>query len=321
MKINIPSNKSKSGKARALSLTKERRTEIAIKASKSRCGKLAPKAIYSAEENPLIIGNIRIPCYVLDNGKRVLIQTSIAGALGRSDKGGNRITDLINVKFLNEFISPELRFILENPIVFKNNLGKKTSGYEATVLIDLCDAVITARNNVNINLTPKQKELANQCEIIIRGVAKVGIIALIDEVTGYQEDRERNALAIILEQFISDELRPWLKTFPYEFYKQLFRLRNLEFPSVNIPSYFGHLTNNIVYKRLAPKILINLKEMTPVSKNGHKTARLHQSLTADIGYSKLKEHLASVVTLMKLSNGYEEFEINLNRIHPLFEDA
>lgn len=315
------SKKYKGGKARALSLTKERRVEIAVKASKSRCGKLTPKATYSAEENPLIIGNIKIPCFVLDNGKRVLIQSSMAGALGRSDKGGNRITEIINVKFLNEFVNPELRYALENPIIFKALNNRKTSGYEATVLIDLCDAVITARNNVNSHLTPKQKELTNQCEIIIRTVAKVGIIALVDEATGYQEDRERNALAIILEQFISDELRPWLKTFPYEFYKQLFKLRNLEFPSVNIPSYFGHLTTNIVYKRLAPKILINLKEMTPVSKNGHRTARLHQSLTHDIGYYKLKEHLGSVVTLMKLSNNYEEFEKKLNEIHPLFEDA
>lgn len=315
------SKKYKGGKARALVLTKEQRVEIAIKASKSRCGKLTPRAIYSAEENPLIIGDIRIPCYVLDNGKRVLIQRNMAGALGRSDTGGNRINDLINLKFLVEFVTPELRQTLENPIIFKGINGNKSMGYEATVLIDICDAIITAKENEKIALTPKQKELVVQCEKIIRSVAKVGIIALVDEATGYQEDRERNALAIILEQFISDELRPWLKTFPYEYYKQLFRLKNLEFPSANIPSYFGHITNNIVYKRLAPKILINLKEKTPISKNGHKTARLHQSLTADIGYSKLKEHLASIVTLMKISSDYDGFIEKLDMIHPLFEDA
>lgn len=315
------SKKYKGGKARALVLTKEQRVEIAIKASKSRCGKLTPRAIYSAEENPLIIGDIRIPCYVLDNGKRVLIQRNMAGALGRSDTGGNRINDLINLKFLVEFVTPELRQTLENPIIFKGINGNKSMGYEATVLIDICDAIITAKENEKIALTPKQKELVVQCEKIIRSVAKVGIIALVDEATGYQEDRERNALAIILEQFISDELRPWLKTFPYEYYKQLFRLKNLEFPSANIPSYFGHITNNIVYKRLAPKILINLKEKTPISKNGHKTARLHQSLTADIGYSKLKEHLASIVTLMKISSDYDGFIEKLDMIHPLFEDV
>jgi hypothetical protein len=315
------SKKYKGGKARALVLTKEQRVEIAIKASKSRCGKLTPRAIYSAEENPLIIGDIRIPCYVLDNGKRVLIQRNMAGALGRSDTGGNRINDLINLKFLVEFVTPELRQTLENPIIFKGINGNKSMGYEATVLIDICDAIITAKENEKIALTPKQKELVVQCEKIIRSVAKVGIIALVDEATGYQEDRERNALAIILEQFISDELRPWLKTFPYEYYKQLFRLKNLEFPSANIPSYFGHITNNIVYKRLAPKILINLKEKTPISKNGHKTARLHQSLTADIGYSKLKEHLASIVTLMKISSDYDGFIEKLDMVHPLFEDA
>lgn len=61
--------------------------------------------------------------------------------------------------------------------------------------------------------------IASQAEILMRGFARVGIVALIDEVTGYQRDRKRDALAAILEKYIAKEMRPWLKTFQLEFLK------------------------------------------------------------------------------------------------------
>ena len=208
---------------------------------------------------------------------------------------------------------------INNPITFKLPSGKCAHGYDATLLIDICSSILNAKDK--IALTSVQKRIANQCDIIVRSVAKVGIIALVDEVTGYQEDREKNELSEILQRFIAKELQTWVHTFPLEFYKQLYKLRELEYGKEKIPSYFGHLTNNIIYKRLAPHILDHLKRLTPKSPNGNKTARYFQSLSNDIGYHRLKEHLGSVVTLMKLSSNYEDFENKLNIIHPLFDNA
>jgi hypothetical protein len=102
-------------------------------------------------------------------------------------------------------------------------------------------------------------------DLLVRALANVGIIALIDEATGFQREELLNALAKILEAFIATELRPYVRAFPIAFYDQLFRLRGLSFPkdAVQRPLYFGHLTNDIVYKRLAPNVLEELRKVTP----------------------------------------------------------
>src|SRR5262249_50885622 len=132
-----------------------------------------------------------------------------------------------------------------------------------------------------------------------------------------------DALAKILEAFIAKELQPYVRAFPIEFYDQLFRLRGLSFPkdTVQRPRYFGHLTNDIVYRRLAPKVLEELRKITPRRDSGRLKHHLHRRLTNEIGHPKLREHLASVVTIMKLSRSYDDFMLKLDQIHPRFGDT
>ena len=101
----------------------------------------------------------------------------------------------------------------------------------------------------------------------------------------------------------------------------MFRLRGLDYPKDTIrrPQYFGTLTNDIVYGRLAPGVLDELKLVTPRSVSGRPTHKYFQSLTSNLGYPKLREHLGSVVTLMKLSNEWRDFTEMLNRIHPRYD--
>lgn len=309
------SKKSLGGKARALSLSPERRKEIAVKANKAKLLDKNFNVTHGGETSHLVLGDIKLPCFVLANGKRVILQRTMANALLLSS-GGDRIPRLTNTKWLESFVSKDIVDRVENPIICKLPSGKCVETYEGTLLIDICNSILVARSN--IKLTSKQKSIAEQCESIIRSVAKVGIVALIDEATGYQEEREKDELSILLKNYLAEELQSWIHTFPLDYYKQLYRLRGLEYGKQKIPSYFGHLTNNIIYKRLAPEILGRLKALTPKSKNGNNTARYFQSLNRDIGYHKLKELLGSVVTLMKLSDNYDDFEVKLNKIHPLF---
>ena len=153
-------------------------------------------------------------------------------------------------------------------------------------------------------LPVNQEHVAKQADILIRGLAHVGIIALVDEVTGFQRDRTRDALARILEAFIAKELQPWIKTFPSEFYEEMFRLRGLQYPATTVkrPQYFGTLTNNIIYDRLAPGVRKELQQGIPRNEDGRPTKKYFQKLTQNTGYPKLREHLGSVVTLMKLSD-------------------
>ena len=114
-----------------------------------------------------------------------------------------------------------------------------------------------------------------------------------------------------------------MSTFPDDFYSELFRLRGLEYPRATVkrPQYFGHLTNDIIYKRLAPGVLAELKNVTPRDDQGRRKHKYFQRLTTNIGYPKLREHLGSVVTLMKLSTDYPDFMRKLDRIHPRVGDT
>src|SRR5262249_39710012 len=163
----------------------------------------------------------------------------------------------------------------------------------ATILPDICAVLIDAgRQN---KLTPQQARLAERAAVLQHGFATVGIIALVDEATGYQDYRQRDALAKILERFVAKELRPWVKTFPAEFYKQIFRLNGWPYEeNCGRPGVIGHWTNNVVYRRLAPGVLDELRRLTPRAPGGDFKHKLFQRLTEDFGHPKLREHLTGV---------------------------
>jgi len=88
-------------------------------------------------------------------------------------------------------------------------------------------------NRANV-LGRRQKLIAERAEILLRGLAHVGIIALIDEATGYQTIRDREALQAILDAYLRKELAAWAKRFPDEFYEQMFRLRGWRWKGMKV---------------------------------------------------------------------------------------
>lgn len=314
--------------ARAKSLTTSERIAIARKAASARWNKDVPEAIYGSPEKPLVIGGQNIQAYVLDDETRVLTQATFLEALGRHRKanvrnegGEERLPAILQGKAIKPFISQEL-LEKSRPIQFRLETGGLASGYRAEILPMVCEVYLKARDA--IALPSNQQHVARQAEILIRALAHVGIIALVDEATGYQDFRTRTALNEILEQFIADELRKWTKTFPDEFYRQMFRLRGWDFKPSSIrkrPSVVGKYTNSIVYDRLAPGILDELKRKNPKLPSGRRKHKHFQWLTEDVGDPRLREHLASVITLMRASGGWDQFIRMLNRALPRFGDT
>jgi hypothetical protein len=169
-------------------------------------------------------------------------------------------------------------------------------------------------------LHPKQKPLADMADILIRSLAKVGIIALIDEATGFQYDRPRRDLEAQLKQFLSENLRRWVRTFPADYFKHLCRLRGVELrPDMKLPQYFGRLTNNLIWKRMAPGLLKKLKERK--LERGSPSNKLHSWLSEDIGLRSALVHLGVVVGLMKINTDYKKFEKQLDEIAPIYSDS
>jgi len=188
----------------------------------------------------------------------------------------------------------DLVVAIQNPLIFKSNVGgRETQGYEATVLMDLAEIILEARDAKALK-TDTEKRYAIAADILVRSLAKVGIVSLVDEVTGYQEVRDRLALQKILEKYITDEWAKWTRTFPESFYKELFRLKGIPYPpsSGRKPSYVGHWTNDIIYSRLAPGVLTTLREKNPRNQLGNRPRKHHQYLTRDYGHPELKQHLS-----------------------------
>ena len=274
------------------------------------------KVIAGAPDRPLAIGDVEIPCYVLSDETRVLVQRGLASAMGMSAGSGARIARFTSSKVIKPFISNELKVVIDSPVKFLTP-GGIAHGYPATLLVDLCNAVLSAREAGT--LQNQQLHIARQCEVLIRGLASVGIIALVDEATGYQRVREERALATILERWITKEHERWTQTFPYEFYEEIFRLKGWPGPQgTKRPALIGRYTNEIVYQRLAPGVLEELQRKNPTlpRPSGGRRHKHHQWFTPDFGHPKLKGHLEGVMALMRISSSWHVFLKNLDIAYP-----
>ena len=317
------------GKARSEKMTPEERSVSASKAARAKAEmSKMPKATHFGV---LKISDIEIPCAVLEDGTRIFSESGVTDAIlgGRSgaskrlkkqaEESGALLPVFVAPGQLKPFISNELMNGPFSPISYISG-GKVVTGFDAQVLPSACDVWLNARQAGA--LQKQQMDKAQKAEILMRSLANVGVIALVDEATGYQKDRAKNALAEILEKFVAKELQPWVKTFPAGYYEHLFRLYGIKFPPEGKPqwrpSFFGHITNNVVYDRIAPELLPELKKLAT---KAERKARLHQCLTTDIGYPKLREHLASIVTLLKISSTPEQFKSLVDQVHPRFGDT
>lgn len=316
---------SKGGTARAKKLSAEKRSEIARAAVEARWAKAGKKPVPQATHTgELKIGDASIPCAVLEDGTRLLTQWGFYRAIGRSGRpaGGwgsdvEKVAPFLALDNLKPYVSKELADSTK-PIIFRVPRGGKAYGYRAESLPKVCEVYLSARQDNALLKT--QLKFAQACEILTRGLAHVGIIALVDEATGYQAERARDALAKILEAFVAKELRKWVKTFPTDFYEELFRLRNLRYDgSVKKPQYIGHLTNDLVYSRLAPGVLTELKRVTPRDQKGRPKQQLHRRLSGDVGHPKLLEHLASVTALMRACDTWDQFKKMIDRSLPPYK--
>lgn len=315
--------RAKGGKALAAKRTPEERKAASLKAVEARKEKAALPSVI--KEGSLRIGETDLDVAVLDNGKRVVTVTSVFEALGRTQRGYKKSVD--NQRFIGEIQMPPFmdamnlipyvnQDLMEQipKIKYKTLSGLIKEGYNVLILPLVGDLYLRARED-NAIKTKEQHAVAHKAEVLVRSLAKVGIIALVDEATGYQRERKRDALAAILEKLVAKEMRPWLKTFQLEFFEELCRVWGYAMPEKPgaYPPVFAHVIRDIVYDRLAPGVREQLQELK--KKNGGK---LHQFLTVNAGYNDLNRHLGELTMLLRVtpSGEKEQFMTTLDRIKP-----
>lgn len=312
---------SKGGKVRAERLSAEERREIASTAARARWAEAAnlPKATHSGT---LSIGDAAIPCAVLSDGTRLLTQAGFLEALGRSSKPKGRsqqVTDglppFLATKSLKSLISDEV-VSSTVPVEFVTPTGGRALGYRAELLPKVCDLFMEARNQGL--LTTQQLPIAEKCEMLVRSLAKVGIVALVDEATGFQQERERDALHKLLSVYLAEERLAWAKRFPDEFYKQIYRLKGWQWPVGRAkPPLLGHITNDIVYERLPEGVLAKLQELNPTQEETKRRKwKHHQFLSQEVGQPDLRDHILQILPIMRISKDWKAFKRHLDIAFP-----
>ncbi len=275
----------------------------------------------------LKIGDTIIPCAVLDDGTRVISETGLTNALLGSRSGASKRLKQMHKEqgaLVPLFLAPsqvkpqiteELLMGPLHPIEYEQG-NKLESGYNAEALPIVCEIWLKARESGA--LQKQQLDKAKKAEILMRGLAHIGITALVDEATGYQEVRDKLALQAILDQYLRKEFAAWAKTFPDEFYQEMFRLRDWQWRGmkVNRPSVVGHYTNDLVYERLAPGVLEELQRRNPKNAHGNRKTKHHQWLTEDVGNPALAQHLYATIGFMRASTTWDQFYRMMQRAFP-----
>lgn len=306
-----PVGKAAGGVARAQKLSRQERQDIAKKgaiarweATRKPLDPSIKRAIYGSPEKLLKIGDAAVECYVLEGGTRVLSGRGMQAAIGLGGEAkthGSKLRKFLDLDAIKEYVNNDLAMAMLNPqrFVRPGRGGKPAIAFEATLLIDLCEAIIKANE---VSGSKSLKPLAMQAQIITLSFAKAGIIAAIDEITGYQEVREKDAIQKIVDKYLTDYAQKWAKVFPDEFWEKLLRAKGYE-SYIGLPrrSFVGHWVNDVIYARLAPGVLAKLRELNPRVEGKGRKWKHTQFMTDDHGAPELRQHLTKVMTIMDVA--------------------
>ncbi len=272
-------------------------------------------------EGMLSIGNAELEVAVLDDGTRVIRQSAVFRALGRPQRGNSRVINIptfMDAANLQPFVDDELMKLI-NKVPYIDTKGIPQEGFNALILPSVCDLYLQARE-AGVMKLPSQLASAAKAEVLIRSLAKVSIIALVDEATGYDTEKGRavDALQQFLSKFMRDDAAKWVKTFNEDFFEMIYRMNGWTWTgATKHPSVVGKWINDIVYERIAPKVLDELRKRNPKNENGNRSHKHHQFLSEEIGHPKLKEHIAGVMAIGRLSgNNWQRFMRNLDISYP-----
>jgi hypothetical protein len=303
------------GLARSAQLPAERRSEIARQGANARWADLP----YATHDGDLTIGEATIQSAVLNDKRRVLTQSDVMRALGRARQAKGRsyydgdvnLPAFITAKNLKPFIPSEL-YVTSSQIEFRRKRGGKAYGYPAELLPKICGVFIDADEAGA--LTQRQKHIAQKAKLLLRGFAEVGIIALVDEATGYQDDRPKDELQKILAAYISPTLLPWTEKFPVEFFKEMFRVYGWPWPFNDDdykgplgPRYAGKIIKKIIFENLPPGVLDELERLNPPNEKWQRKSRMAQLLSSDIGHPHVEKLVAVNTALFRVSDDRQAF--------------
>src|SRR3989344_70897 len=260
-----------------------------------------PRAMF---EGMLSVGDAELPSFVLEGGVRVFSTRGLLNSLGF--KSNANADEVFKAKDIQPYFAasgnPQVRNNLIDFITIKGSLAR---GYDVERFIEICQAYSQAYERGVLTLD-RHIEAAKKANAILRACSKIGIIALVDEATGYQYARAENELQFKLKLFLSDEMRGWEKTFPDDLWIEFARLTHWGGePTKNRPRHWGYFVMDLIYRSLDPDVAQYLKDNKPLAV---KNKNYHQWFNEDYGVRALREHINRIIGMAQAADSIEELK-------------
>lgn len=279
---------------------------------------MSDKTLKAPWTGELKIGEVTIPCYVLEDGRRMLSLRGVTKALGMSWSGGKRLTQFIGTAARKALPGKDLTAVSKKPTAFTPPHGGRTVlGTEAAILPEICEIILAAHDAGLLHR--QQLHIAERAKILFRGFGIVGIIALVDEATGYQDIRVKDALEKILSKYLLQEKKPYIGMFPLWFYREIYRLNDWHWTPENAqkrPGVIGRWTNELIYGKMAPGLLEEIQKRNPTVTPGRRAFKNFQLLTDEIGDPALRAHFDGLGALMRASTQWRKFRALVEKAYP-----
>jgi hypothetical protein len=317
---------SKGGAARMKQMTVDERKALASAAAKARWRKAGAGEYASLinddatevnEKNNfpvakwpgiLTVGNVEIPVYVLEDGRRIISRTGATTVL-TGGKGGGNLESYIQIRAIEPYMPPNLQSRMID-FTIPEVVNKSVKGMDAETYLEICSGYVRAMQDGQ--LTETQVGIAMRAAMFAAACSKVGLIALIDEATGYQFRRADEELQLKLRLFLLEEMRKWDRTFPNELWEQFGRLTNWKGAIHQRPKYWGKLVMELIYEYLDPDVAEWLRENAPKPQKGQ---NYHQWLTSQYGLRRLVEHIWKVVGIASTCSDVNELKRKMEELY------
>lgn len=243
------------------------------------------EVVAGKDGDPIEIGPVEIPCYVLEGEIRVITKRGMEAALGL-DASGTRLRAMVVRKSIKSFLPKDFS-LRAKEYHFKTPNGVTAHGYEATTLATIIEAVLASWQAKKLHHS--QMHIVGQCALLSAGFMRAGIVALIDEHTGYEKIKiAKTVRDIMIETCVSDKLVAWYKQVPNEWWEEMLRVCGVnDIPPTFCPIWMGKLFKRTIWDFMPDGVYETISGMVGFKEtangNVYRENCLHQHLTPDCG--------------------------------------
>src|SRR6476660_5803337 len=225
-----------------------------------------PIAAFGSETQKLKIGAYTFSCYLLENGRRVLLKNSMPKALGYDGKSENWLFEfLMHINRLTP-VEPVILEALSKDILFLVKSGDgftKRMGISPNLFVEACRTIVTA--NEDGFLFMSEVRFAKAAENILEAIGDADVEKLIDYATGY-ELYKQNHKDVLSRHMVANggPHANWVKSFPDSFFQNIFAFKGWSWKKLNeSPEIVGAYFNDLIFSRIEDLLFEKLETSKP----------------------------------------------------------